>query len=79
MLVTQEEWSAKATACALMFAISFLGVGAPAQAGNDPDKAVDKIKTATPIKHVIIIVGENHSFHPTCSPPIRRRTRKTRC
>ena len=54
--------SAKATACALMFAISFFGVGAPARAGNDPDKAVDEIKTATPIKHVIIIVGENRSF-----------------
>src|SRR4029077_1633027 len=27
-----------------------------------PDKPVDKIKTATPIKHVIIIVGENRSF-----------------
>jgi phospholipase C len=28
----------------------------------DPDKAVDKILTATPIKHVLIIVGENRSF-----------------
>ncbi len=28
----------------------------------DPDKAVDKIPTASPIKHVIIIVGENRSF-----------------
>ncbi|HEY2527599.1 MAG TPA: alkaline phosphatase family protein [Xanthobacteraceae bacterium] len=28
----------------------------------DPDKAVDKIATETPIKHVIIIVGENRSF-----------------
>jgi phospholipase C len=28
----------------------------------DSDKAVDKIHTATPIKHVLIIVGENHSF-----------------
>src|SRR5712675_255175 len=28
----------------------------------DPDKAVDAISTATPIKHVIIIVGENRSF-----------------
>jgi phospholipase C len=28
----------------------------------DPDKAVDKIRTATPIKHVLIIVGENRSF-----------------
>src|SRR5215470_13644290 len=28
----------------------------------DPDSAVDKIRTATPIKHVLIIVGENRSF-----------------
>ena len=28
----------------------------------DTDHAVDAIKTASPIKHVIIIVGENRSF-----------------
>src|SRR5580704_12115242 len=28
----------------------------------DPDKAVDHIETASPIKHVVIIVGENRSF-----------------
>ena len=36
-------------------------VSAAARAA-DPDKAVDKIKTASPIKHVLIIVGENRSF-----------------
>src|SRR5579871_5574781 len=35
---------------------------APAQADPDPDKSVDRIPTASPIKHVIIIVGENRSF-----------------
>src|SRR5215469_17117480 len=30
--------------------------------GADPDTATDRVKTATPIKHVIIIVGENRSF-----------------
>src|SRR6516225_4304668 len=30
--------------------------------GADPDTATDRLKTATPIKHVIIIVGENRSF-----------------
>jgi phospholipase C len=45
-----------------MFALSVFGFGASAQAGADPDNAVDAIKTATPIKHVIIIVGENRSF-----------------
>src|SRR5580700_4250373 len=55
-------WPTKAVACALMFTLSIFSFGSSAQAGNDPDKAVDKIKTATPIKHVIIIVGENRSF-----------------
>jgi phospholipase C len=45
-----------------MFAVSAFGFGAPARAGDDPDPAVDRIQTATPIKHVIIIVGENRSF-----------------
>src|SRR5579862_6362736 len=55
-------WPTKAVACALMFTLSIFSFGSSAQAGNDPDKAVDKIKTATPIKHVNIIVGENRSF-----------------
>jgi phospholipase C len=42
--------------------MSVFGFGAPAQAANDQDTSVDAIKTATPIKHVIIIVGENRSF-----------------
>jgi phospholipase C len=52
----------KAVACALMFALSVFSLGSPARAADDPDKPVDKIKTATPIKHVVIIVGENRSF-----------------
>ena len=35
---------------------------APAQAGPDPDRNVDRIPTTSPIKHVLIIVGENRSF-----------------
>src|SRR5262245_5612442 len=42
-------------------ALASIGLGASAFAA-DPDKAVDAIRTATPIKHVIIIVGENRSF-----------------
>jgi phospholipase C len=60
-----RKWHEKATAYMLTFAISFLSFGVPARAGNDgndPDKPVDALKTATPIKHVIIIVGENRSF-----------------
>jgi len=45
-----------------MFVALVLGLGTLVQAQTDPDKAVDKIPTASPIKHVIIIVGENRSF-----------------
>ena len=53
---------AKIAVCAGMLALSALGFAASAQAQDDPDRAVDSIPTATPIKHVIIIVGENRSF-----------------
>lgn len=57
-----RKWREKVTACALMLAISVFGSGAPARAGDDLDNECHTIKTATPIKHVIIIVGENRSF-----------------
>ncbi len=58
-----RTWRAKTIACASILALSFgLGSSTQAQAQADPDKSVDSIKTATPIKHVIIIVGENRSF-----------------
>jgi phospholipase C len=56
-----RKWHAKVAACVSMFTLSVFGFGVSAQAA-DPDRAVDAIKTATPIKHVIIIVGENRSF-----------------
>src|SRR5215468_1102833 len=59
-----KKWRAKTIACASILALSVFGLGSStqAQAQADPDRAVDSIKTATPIKHVIIIVGENRSF-----------------
>src|SRR5712671_373215 len=48
--------------CATALAFSMLTY-VPVGYGNDePDRAGDRVKTATPIKHVIIIVGENRSF-----------------
>jgi phospholipase C len=48
--------------CATALAFSMLAY-VPAGYGNDgPGSSVDQIRTATPIKHVIIIVGENRSF-----------------
>jgi phospholipase C len=48
------------TACASAFAVVALGIGA-ARADDDGHGAPGA-KTASPIKHVIIIVGENRSF-----------------
>ena len=43
-------------------ALATVCLGGAGAFAADPDKAVDKIHTATPIKHVLIIVGENRSF-----------------
>src|SRR5579871_2246994 len=59
--IETKKLRAKAAAGAALFALSLFYLAASAQAA-DPDKSVDAIKTATPIKHVIIIVGENRSF-----------------
>jgi len=56
------KWLRKAVISQSMLVALILGLGTLTQAQTDPDKAVDKIPTATPIKHVIIIVGENRSF-----------------
>ena len=53
---------AKLAACASVAALSAISLGVSAPAVADPDKPVDALNTATPIKHVIIIVGENRSF-----------------
>ena len=45
-----------------MIALGALAIGTDGRAAGDADKPVDNIKTASPIKHVIIIVGENRSF-----------------
>src|SRR5215471_18876794 len=57
-----SKYLARMLFCASMFVTLVVGSGALAQAQTDLDKAVDKIPTASPIKHVIIIVGENRSF-----------------
>ena len=44
-------------------AVALLGIGvAPSALSGDPDSATDRFKTTTPIKHVIVVVGENRSF-----------------
>jgi phospholipase C len=55
-------WRTKLGAFASASVLSGLALSASAQAAPVSDTAVDSIGTATPIKHVIIIVGENRSF-----------------
>jgi len=43
----------------------------------DPDKSVDQIKTASPIKHVVIIVGENRSFDHLFATYVPKRKGET--
>ena len=46
---------------ASLIALLSLGFSATSQ-GADPDAAADNVSTTTPIKHLIVIIGENRSF-----------------
>src|SRR5215470_2237945 len=60
-MATIARWPRRtATGLALLASSAFVCISSSYAA--DPDKSVDKIPTASPIKHVIIIVGENRSF-----------------
>jgi phospholipase C len=52
-------WSRRLALCAS--AATFL-VASSAFGRGDPDAAADRLRTATPIKHVIVLIGENWSF-----------------
>jgi phospholipase C len=54
-------WRTRIAAGAFAAVLSVFALTASVQAA-DPNMPVDAIRTATPIKHVIIIVGENRSF-----------------
>ena len=60
MAITVRRSRRTATYLALLASSAFICI-APSYAA-EPDKSVDKIPTASPIKHVIIIVGD------LCSP-----------
>src|SRR5258708_10031611 len=48
--------------CATALVFSMLTYVPLGYANDEPDRAGARVKTASPIKHVIIIVGENRSF-----------------
>jgi phospholipase C len=57
-----RRWLSTVAACATFVALSPFGFGAAANAQSATSNGVHSLKTASPIKHVIIIVGENRSF-----------------
>jgi phospholipase C len=57
-----RRWLSTVAACATVVALSSFGFVAAANAQSATSNAVHSLKTASPIKHVIIIVGENRSF-----------------
>src|ERR1700681_869644 len=61
LLRSTENSRTKIVTLAATTLLSAFGLAASVSAA-DADKSVDRISTATPIKHVIIIVGENRSF-----------------
>src|SRR5215469_12673142 len=73
MAIVARRSRRTATYLALLASSVFICT-APSYAA-DPDKSVDKIPTASPIKHVIIIVGENRSFDHLFATYVPKRGR----
>jgi phospholipase C len=67
----------KAAALLSTIALTTLGSGSTGYAEADADRAVDKLPTETPIKHVLIVVGENRSFDHLFATyePVRKHER----
>ncbi|HZE45186.1 MAG TPA: alkaline phosphatase family protein [Steroidobacteraceae bacterium] len=61
LLHTTGNWRTKIVTAGSATLLSAFGLAAAVPAA-DADASADRIRTATPIKHVIIIVGENRSF-----------------
>src|SRR3982750_4206923 len=59
-MMDKRNWRLTAALCAPMFALLASDLENPARAEKPPP--AHPIPTTTPIKHVIIIVGENRSF-----------------
>ena len=60
--MNKRNWRVKAAARAPLFALLASSFGTSVQAESPPEAPAHAIHTTTPIKHVIIIVGENRSF-----------------
>lgn len=62
MVVTSmlRKWRSGATLA--LFFVALMSVAIPASSQNEHPDAADHPDTATPIKHVVVIIGENHTF-----------------
>jgi len=69
----KRNWRLTAALCAPMFALLASDLDKPARAENPPPPPAHAIRTTTPIKHVIIIVGENRSFDHLFATYVPRR------
>ena len=77
--IDKTRWRTRTAIYACLCALSFPGANSSARADDDQQQTARSIRTATPIKHVIIIVGENRSFDhlfATYIPTTRRRESK---
>jgi phospholipase C len=59
-----DKYKSGARTLGLRVGVAAAALGAFTANGGaaDPDKAVDRVRTATPIKHVIVVLAENSSF-----------------
>jgi phospholipase C len=62
--VRRHKWWLTTALCTCLLAVSACGFGASAIAASDTNPA-DSTKTASPIKHVIILIGENRGLDHT--------------
>jgi phospholipase C len=57
----RHVWRSRRAAILSAAGLLGLGIAMPAQS-DEPNTANDQPKTATPIKHVVVVIGENRSF-----------------
>lgn len=55
-----KKWQPRATL--VLFLAMLMSIAIPASSQSEDDRDADRHETATPIKHVIVIIGENRTF-----------------
>jgi phospholipase C len=59
---TLKRWRYKAACCVSVVALCAFGYTATVLGASPPKDAAASVKTASPIKHIIVLIGENRSF-----------------